>query len=292
MADLALEPQEFRLLDRLRLNPGRSFAGRIRGERLTAKRGLSIEFADYREYAEGDDLRHLDWNVLARLDHPIMKSYRDEEDLAVHLLVDASASMSFGEPTKLQQAARLACALGYAGLMGGDAVYPKTLGLVEAPLPALRGRANYHRLDAWSRSISAKPGAGLAAAIRTFAASPARRGLCMVLTDGMDPDAKAALRLLASRGHEVQLVQILSVVEIDPDLEGDLRLIDAETQDSVEITASRPTLQEYKRRLDAHNESLKEEVRRGGGRWCLVRSDESLESVLRRVWLRDGWLTS
>src|SRR5690348_18424364 len=108
---LVLEPKEFRLLEGLRLNPRKSFGGKVRGERLTKKKGISIEFADYRDYAEGDDLRHLDWNVLARLDSPIMKTYRDEEDLAVHLLVDGSASMEFGEPTKLEGAKRIAAAM-------------------------------------------------------------------------------------------------------------------------------------------------------------------------------------
>ena len=135
-----LEPREFRVLEGLRFNPRKAFAGRIRGERLTRKKGISIEFSDYRDYAEGDDLRHLDWNVLARLEAPIMKTYRDEEDLAVHLLVDGSPSMEFGEPTKAQAANKLATALGFLGLAGGDAVYLKRLGVREAPLPALRGR--------------------------------------------------------------------------------------------------------------------------------------------------------
>ncbi|MEZ5163391.1 MAG: DUF58 domain-containing protein [Fimbriimonadaceae bacterium] len=97
MSDLILSPREFRLLEGVRLNPRKSFLGRVRGERVTKRTGISIEFADYRDYTEGDDLRHLDWNVLARLDTPIVKTYQDEEDLAVHLLVDLSPSMNFGD---------------------------------------------------------------------------------------------------------------------------------------------------------------------------------------------------
>src|SRR5438105_6787237 len=108
-----LDPRDFRVLEGLRLLPRKSFGGRVRGERLTSKRGISIEFADYREYADGDDLRHLDWNVLARLATPVTKTYRDEEDLAVHLLVDTSSSMQFGEPSKQEAAKRYACALGF-----------------------------------------------------------------------------------------------------------------------------------------------------------------------------------
>src|SRR5690242_7545435 len=122
MMNLLLDSREFRLLEGLRLNPKKSFTGRIRGERLTKKKGISIEFSDYRDYTEGDDLRHLDWNVLARLETPIMKTYRDEEDLAVHMLLDGSASMDFGEPTKFEAAQRMAAAFGYVGLCAGDAV--------------------------------------------------------------------------------------------------------------------------------------------------------------------------
>src|SRR5487761_2315929 len=94
--------------------------GRTRGERLTRKKGTSIEFADYREYSEGDDLWHLDWNVLARLDSTVMRTYQDEEDLAVHLVLDASPSMEFGEPAKAEVAKRLALAIAYVALNGGD----------------------------------------------------------------------------------------------------------------------------------------------------------------------------
>ena len=152
MSRLVLTPSEFRILEGLRFSPRKSFHGRVRGERLTKKKGVSIEFDDYREYVEGDDLRHLDWNVLARLEHPVIKTYRDEEDLAVHLLLDTSSSMSFGEPAKLEYAKRLACALGYVALCGGDAVYPRAIGAREQPLPGLRGRVSYPKLARWATS--------------------------------------------------------------------------------------------------------------------------------------------
>src|SRR5205814_89806 len=95
-----LSPAELRVFEQLRPNPRRTFGGQVRGERLTKTKGISIEFADYRDYAYGDDLRHLDWNVLARLEAPVIKTYQDELDLAVYLLLDCSRSMSFGDPSK------------------------------------------------------------------------------------------------------------------------------------------------------------------------------------------------
>src|SRR5438105_3899586 len=123
-----LDAAELRLLGGMRFASRRTFSGRVRGERLSRQKGVSIEFADYREYADGDDLRHLDWSILARLDRPTIRTYQDEDDLAVYLALDSSQSMDFGEPSKFAHAARLAAALGFVGLSGQDAVYPVALG--------------------------------------------------------------------------------------------------------------------------------------------------------------------
>jgi uncharacterized protein (DUF58 family) len=292
MSTMLLEPREFRLLDGLRLNPRKSFGGKVRGERLTKKKGVSIEFADYREYAEGDDLRHLDWNVLARLDSPVMRTYRDEEDLALYVLIDASASMGFGVPAKFDSATRLACAVGYVGLNGGDAVVPRVLGKREPNLSTLRGRANYPKLADWAtrpRDLEL-PGSGLSASLRAFAAVSARAGIVLLLSDGLDPDVSMAIRVLGGRGHEVFFLQILSDIEIDPDLEGDLRLLDSESGRPVEITANSFALKEYRRRLQEHNQSIVEAIRRVGGRHALIRPDQPMERVLQDVLKREGWV--
>lgn len=286
-----LEPREFRVLEGLRFNPRKAFAGRIRGERLTRKKGISIEFSDYRDYAEGDDLRHLDWNVLARLEAPIMKTYRDEEDLAVHLLVDGSPSMEFGEPTKAQAANKLATALGFLGLAGGDAVYLKRLGVREAPLPALRGRSSFVRLNAVLGAASIETGpVSLSSSLKAFANSSARTGLVVLVSDGMDPDIVGSIRAIGGRGHELNVLQILSDVELDPDLEGDLRLLDAESSRSVEITANSGALKTYRENLKRHNEALREATLRIGGRHVVVNSSASVEATIRDVLKREGWV--
>ena len=289
---MLLEPREFRLLDGLRINPRKSFGGKVRGERLTTKKGISIEFADYREYSEGDDLRHLDWNVLARLDTPVMRTYRDEEDLAVHLLVDGSASMGFGEPSKYESAQKLACALGYIALNGGDGVIPRNLGKREAKFPTLRGRASFPRLSSWvtqPREIESAT-EGLAASIRAFTASSARTGVVILFSDGLDSEISMALRGLGGRGHEVLFMQILSQPEIDPELEGDLRLIDVESNRTTEITANSYALKEYRRRLAEHNKAIAESILRIGGRYALVQPDASIEKTLQSIWKREGWV--
>lgn len=287
-----LEPREFRLLEGLRFNPRKSFTGKIRGERLTKKKGISIEFSDYREYSEGDDLRHLDWNVLARLESPIMKTYRDEEDLAVHLLIDASDSMSFGEPAKQATADHLATALGYVGLAAGDALYPRRIGVRENPMAALRGRSSIVRLNAFLTSTKgeAKPELSLSNTLKSFANSSARTGLVILLSDGMDPQIEGAIRTIGGRGHELWFIQILCDIELDPDLEGDLRLLDAEGDARVEITANSYALRTYQDNLRRHNAMIRDAVLRIGGRFALVNSAASIESIVRDTLKREGWV--
>lgn len=288
---MILEPREYRLLDGLRLHPCKSFAGRVRGERLTKKKGISIEFADFREYSEGDDLRHLDWNVLARLDTAVIRTYQDEEDLALYLLVDGSPSMEFGDPSKQDQAKKLASAIGYVALSGGDTVLPTNLGYIAPASQPLRSFASYPRLDRWlsDKRRETRPET-LSKALRRFANSVARPGIVAILSDGLDQEISAVLRVLGGRGHEVWFVQILSDVEIDPDLEGDLRLIDGECGQTVEITANSLVIKEYRRRLHEHNLGITEAVRRIGGRYCLIRADKPAEHFIRSSLRREGWI--
>ena len=283
-------PATRKLLDNRRLNPRRTFSGHVQGERLTSRRGISIEFADYREYVEGDDLRHLDWNVLARLDNAVVKSYRDEEDLAVHLLVDASPSMNFGSPTKLFAAKRLAAALGSIALAGGDAVYVRTLGKREQPQPPMRGRPGFTRLMRAVDAVAPGKGGRLAPALLEFAKTETRRGIAILLSDGFDPSASGALRALGGRGFEVLFLQVVADEDLEPPLEGDLRLIDDEGGEPVEITANSTVLREYEQRLGAHNAALQQAVLRAGGRYALVRARTPLETLISNVWRRDGWL--
>ena len=290
---MPLDAREMRVLEGLRLRPRKSFGGRVRGERLTKKRGISIEFADYREYAEGDDLRHLDWNVLARLEVPVTKTYRDEEDLAVHLLLDASPSMDYGEPTKLEMARKLACAVGYLGLSGGDAVYPRALGLREKPMPSLRSRSSFPRLTKWADATRAPEdptSISLATALRQFAGASARPGLVVLISDGLDPEITTAIRIIAGRGHEIMFMQVLSELDLDPDLEGDLRLLDGEGGSPVELTANGDVLKKYRQNLKKHIEAVQEATTRAGGRVAMIQSDRNIEDVLKNVLKKEGWV--
>src|ERR1700754_2446676 len=164
-----LPPDLMAQLERLELVTRKVFRGRMKGERRSKRKGQSVEFADFRNYVAGDDLRQLDWNLYARLDKLIIKLFLEEEDLHFYTLIDASMSMDFGDPTKLQYAKQLAAALGFIGLVRADRVRIETLGQKPSQRsPVLRGRHNVWRLVSHLESIKAGESASLASGVKNF----------------------------------------------------------------------------------------------------------------------------
>src|SRR5881227_3854555 len=142
-----LDPQFLAQLEQLELVSRKIFMGRMKGERRSKRKGQSVEFADYRNYVVGDDLRFLDWNLYARLDRLFLRLFMEEEDLHVYLLVDNSLSMSFGSPTKLHYAKQVAAALGFIGLVNLDRVVVEAFNnRLTQTMPAARGRRSLWRL--------------------------------------------------------------------------------------------------------------------------------------------------
>ncbi|MFL5777867.1 MAG: DUF58 domain-containing protein [Chloroflexota bacterium] len=240
-----------RQLERLLLLMRSPVRGGLKGGRRSVKRGQSVEFADYRDYTLGDDLRQLDWNVYARLERLFVKLFVEEEDVRVSLLVDASASMSSGRPEKLLFAKRVAAALGYIGLASEDRVSVSALtGRLARRRPSLRGSGRVFRLLADLSAIDPAPGqTDLLAAARHAAAQLHGRGVVVLLSDLLDPAADRVIRDLAGTGSELIVIHILSPEELDPVLEGDRRLVDAESGARVDVTIDLPTVDAYKRRL-------------------------------------------
>jgi len=247
-----------RQLERLLLLLRSPVRGGLKGGRRSVKRGQSVEFADFRDYTLGDDLRQLDWNVLARLEKLFVMLYVEEEDVTITLLLDASASMAAGQPAKLLFAKRAAAALGYIGLASEDRVVVSALaGRAARRQPGLRGSGRVFRLLAQLSGIEAAAGqTDLVVAARHAAAQLTGRGVVVLLSDLLDPEADRVLRELAATGSEVIVLHVLSPDELDPALEGDLRLVDAETADQVDVTVDLAMLDDYRARLATWRDGL------------------------------------
>ncbi|PYM43210.1 MAG: DUF58 domain-containing protein [Candidatus Rokuibacteriota bacterium] len=238
-------------LERLALLSRRVFRGRVRGERRSPRRGHSVEFCDYRAYGVGDDLRYVDWNIYGRLDRLHVKLFVDEEDLCLHLLLDASASMDFGAPTKLEYGARLAAALGFVGLVGMERVGVGVLRerVAEGWSPT-RGRNQVVNLFEFLGRVGPAGGTSLNDGLGNYAMRAREPGLAVVVSDLMDPAGfETGVRALLERRFDVHLVHVLAPEEMDPELAGDLRLVDAETGETRELSVDGEALRTYRERL-------------------------------------------
>lgn len=238
-------------LERLALASKRTFRGRVKGERKSPHRGSSVEFVDYRPYGVGDDLRYVDWNIFGRLDRLYLKLFVDEEDLCLHLLLDASASMDYGEPTKLDYGRRLAAALGFVALVSYERV---GVGVVRDRVSEgwspTRGRAQVLPLLDFLRKMSAGGPTGLNEGLRGYARQTRDPGLAVLVSDLLDPGGyEAGLRALQEQRFDVHVVHLLAAEEMNPSVSGDLRLRDAETGEIRELTFDGEARRAYRRRL-------------------------------------------
>ena len=262
-----LDPALSARLGQLDLASRRIFAGKVQGERRSKKRGESVEFADHRPYAIGDDLRHIDWNIFGRLDRLFLKLFLEEEDLSLHLILDASASSDCGDPNKFLFMQRTAMALGFLGLVNLNRVACTTLaGSTATPdntvgsqsIRDLRGRRRVHDLSRFLLSVTPEGSTDFRAACKRIALARRGRGVTIILSDFMLKEGyEDGLRLLVGRGHDVFALQVLSPQELEPDIAGDLRLKDIEDADTAEVTISALLLKRYKANLAAYCDGLK-----------------------------------
>lgn len=248
-----LSPDFLARLERLELVSRKVFRGRLKGERRSPRKGQSVEFADYRNYVQGDDLRFIDWNTYARLDRLFLKLFLEEEDLHFYTLIDNSVSMRFGDPTKLRYAKQVAAALGFIGLVRSDRVKVESLGSSgRRRVPALRGRHNLARLLETIETIEAEGDVSLADGVRRFCLHHEGRGILVLITDLLDKQGfEKPLRDLAAQRMDTYLIHTLSAEELAPEFQGDLQLVDCEDGDVADITVSEPLLKRYRDTLEA-----------------------------------------
>ncbi|MCB2180117.1 DUF58 domain-containing protein [bacterium] len=238
-------------LERLAILSRQSLAGQMQGERRSPKKGQSVEFSDFRPYTLGDDFRRIDWNAFARLEKFFIKLFVEEEDITIHLLIDSSTSMDWGTPNKHNYAIKTAAALGYIALVGLDRLTVTSVCTTENSsgfLPT-RGKRQAHTLFTYLENLNPVGSQTLVKSISNFRSTNPQAGPAILISDLYDPDWKQALSLLAAGKYEITLLHLLAPDELSPDLSGDLKLLDSETNTEVEITADYDLLQRYKENL-------------------------------------------
>jgi uncharacterized protein (DUF58 family) len=284
-----LDPDFMARLDSLDVLSRKILKSKLQGERRSKNRGHSVEFADHRPYVAGDDLRFVDWNIYGRLEQLFLKLFLEEQDLTIHIVIDISASLSLGKPTKELFIKKLAAALGYVSLVNNNRLTISSFSEgVKGQLKNMRGR-NY--IGAMAEFLLSSDCEGLShfdSSCRQLAAGRIGSGVMIVLSDFLFKEGlDSGLRRLISRQYDLYVIQVLSPEELAPELTGDLKLVDIEDADTAEITISSALLKYYKRNITAYCNELKDFCARRGAAYVLANSADSVESLtlnyLRRI---------
>ena len=276
-----------RRLEQFQLLAARRAKSSAKGERRSRGRGQSVEFADYRNYVPGDDLRYLDWNLFGRLERLFLKLYEEERELPVSIFLDASESMTFGQPRKFDFARQVAAAVGYVALCGFDRVsvfaFPDAIGegAARGALRSVRGRKSALTFFQNLSQVTAQGTAALNEALRRGALAARQAGVAIVLSDFLDPAGyEPGLTALVSRGFQVSAIQILAPEEINPSVFGDLRLVDSETGYQEEVTFGRYRLGVYQQTVQNYCQRMREFCQARGINFFVAASDTGLEKLL------------
>lgn len=283
-ADPVLFDEAFRQrLERLTLLSRRVLAQSLVGEHRSRHRTFAAEFADYRSYTQGDDFRHIDWNIYARMENVFVRLSEANQDLTVHMLIDASHSMDWGTPTKLFYARRAAAALGYIALNRFDRlVIAPFSDRLHADYGPTRGRGRVLGLLEFLSDIKAEQPTDIDLILRQYSMRTKRRGdLLVLISDLMPPTGyQAGLRTLIDRGWQIIVIHVLDPAEVEPTLGGDLELIDQETDELLPVTAVADVITRYKQSLAAWCDEAETFCRRRGIDYLRVQTDWPFETIV------------
>jgi uncharacterized protein (DUF58 family) len=260
--------------------------GFIAGLHRSPNFGFSQEFAEYRAYTPGDDLRHIDWNVYARTERAYLKRYRGETNTLLTVLLDASNSMKFSSHgvTKSDYARYAAAALFYlttqtqrdaAGLIVFDDE-------VRSYIRPSNRQGQFHRLLSGLEHAEPRARTDFSKALQRFLEFLRRRGLVVVISDFYEDPERIirALEPLRFRGNEVLLFHVLDPAEVRPHFGGPTTLIEMETAESLEVSPEYARV-EYTKKIDAHIEALRDGARGSGMDYHLLQTDRPLDDALR-----------
>ena len=287
-----LENSTLARVERMRMLPLRRRTNRSRGEHLAGKGGTSTEFNDYRDYVAGDDMRYVDWNIFSRLNRPYVKQYRHEEEMHVVVLVDASASMQFGD--KFLRAKQLAACFGVMGLMNIEKVSVfacQHAGKTPLILAPCTGRISMKRIFKFLEEIPPGGDFPIEEAVEAVLVQHRGRGIAVLLSDFLTFGAmERPMNMLFSAGLEVFAVQLLSGIELNPELTGDLRFVDSESGLTLDVSSVGDLLGFYHEHLNGLQEHLSTLCRQRSGRFVCLDASTPLDEILFDVLKRKGWL--
>lgn len=284
LLDATALPETIRRIGRLEVRARQIVEGFLSGMHRSPYFGQSLEFREHRQYAPGDDLRHVDWKVWARQDRYYVKQYEEDTNLRATLLVDRSASMAYGRGPlcKYDYAATAACVMAYLLLRQNDAVACRVFDdrlRAETPYRSTRGH-----LGAIAEALGGEPDVketSLGTVLADTASSSPRRGVVVVVSDLMSDagQLKAGLNQLRGRGHDVLVLHVLDDEEIDFPFDGATRFVGLESDQELACNP-RALREDYLAAMRQFCQASRDACLSSGADYRLVRTSDALDTVL------------
>jgi uncharacterized protein (DUF58 family) len=281
-----LSPALLARLESLQIGNRHRLVGRFGGEHISKRYGNTVDFADFREYHPGDDFRRIDYHVLARLDQVLIKLFEADDEITVRLLVDVSASMSVGG--KLDQAKRLAAALGFVALVAHDSVTVHTFPR-RGPAPRFTGRSSAPAFFSYLEALQPEGETPFASATGELLASSSLPGVTVVLSDLLTPQWRSLVSLRAG-GSELIVVHVTCAEDLSPAFQGDLELVDSEDRRRLTVSITDEVVRNYTERVSAWRAEVAAATSAAGGRLLEVDADDDVEQLLLKAWRSAGVL--
>ncbi len=289
----AFDSEFLKKLEYLYIVSKKIFSGRIKAERRSTRRGVSVEFADYRSYTPGDDFRYIDWNAFARLDELLLKLYEEREDLHIYFLVDVSQSMTYGELPKLIYAKRVAAALAYIGLSNLDRIGITAFNTTDMNrLPTERGKAKIFTVLNFLDQINGSGETDLEHAFQNFVHQTKRRGLVVLISDLFDPKGfTAGLNMLKFQKHDLFVIHIIDEKEAEPSLLGDYHLVDVETNQLRPVTINENHIKRYQALFQKYCDDLDRYCRQREISLVRTTTKAPFEELILRIFRMGGFVS-
>jgi uncharacterized protein (DUF58 family) len=265
--------------------------GMQKGEHSSSLRGRSLEFADFRNYVRGDDIRYIDWNIYGRLEKLFLKLFVEDMELTIYLLIDTSTSMALGIPEKLFYSKRIAASLAFIGLSNFDRV---AIGALDTTgklyQPPLRGGNQIFQGFRFLNGLQSSGVTDLGRDLRNFGKKIKRPGLIVVISDFLqEQDFFEGLNFLLYQKNSLFLLQVVDRLEKEPELRGDVKLVDIETEDSREVSISEKLLKLYRLNFSTHCRKIEDFCMKRGIGYIQTTTEIPFEEIVLK-YLRMGRL--
>jgi uncharacterized protein (DUF58 family) len=291
-----LNDEFFSRLEALSLNLRSNLSGFFGGQHFVSSYGQTVEFADFREYQLGDDIRRIDWNMYSRFEKYYLRLFTDERQMQVQIFLDCSASMGKDNPEKAQYALATAGALGFLAMESMDKV---TFNLMkgekaENPYGIIIGKNAFFRAMGSLEEVTFEEDADIEACVKSCPDTSTKNGLTVIISDFLtESNWKKAVEYLCYKKRQVLLVQVLSPDELDPAYDGRVHLIDSESSDiaddrNMRMRITKSMLQAYQEALADFKADMKAFCSKHGVDYVTISTETPIERVLFNELLKVG----